>query len=123
VAAAGSQVLLADIDQTNATLSSYVDGVQRPLAGGEDAATAWLEKLLSRTMQQKASALIDLGGGDTTLRRLVAEVPDLVASLETAGIAPIAVYLVGPRTDDPSRLAGLEAGGFRPEATALLLTE
>lgn len=123
VALAGSQALLADMDQTNATLSSYVDGVQRPPAGGEDAATAWLEKLLGWAMQQRASALIDLGGGDITLRRLVADVPDLVASIEAAGIAPIAVYLLGPRTDDLSLLASLEAGGFHPKATALILNE
>lgn len=120
---AGRQVLIADVDRTNATLTSYFEGVQRPPEGDESSVSAWLEKLLTFVMTQKLSAYIDLGGGDTTLRRLVSEVRDLVAMLEASGITVVAAYLLGPQTDDLSPLATLEAAGFQPAATALVLNE
>jgi hypothetical protein len=120
---AGRQVVIADVDRTNATLTSYFEGVQRPPEGDESSVSTWLERLLSFIMAQRLSAYIDLGGGDTTLRRLVAEVSDLVAMLEAAGLAVVAAYLLGPQTDDLSPLATLEKAGFRPAATALVLNE
>jgi hypothetical protein len=72
---------------------------------------------------QRASAYIDLGGGDTTLRRLVVEVPDFVSRLDHGGIATVAAYMLGPQTDDLSPLATLEKAGFQPRATALVLNE
>jgi hypothetical protein len=120
---AGRQVLIADVDRTNATLTSYFEGVQRPPEGDESSVSAWLETLLTFAMAQKLSAYIDLGGGDTTLRRLVSEVRDLVAMLEASGITVVAAYLLGPQTDDLSPLATLEAAGFQPAATALVLNE
>lgn len=122
-AAAERRVLLVDLDRANATLASYFQGVQRPPAGDEAGVTAWLEKLLTFIMTEKAAALIDLGGGDTTLRRLVSEVPDLVATLETAGVAAVAIYMLGPQPDDLAPLATLEAAGFQPAATLLVLNE
>lgn len=122
-ATADASIVLADMDRTNATLSSYVAGVQRPPAGDEDVAAQWLEKLLIWAMRQKANVAIDLGGGDTTLRRLVAEIPDLADRLEGEGVTPVAAYLIGPPVDDLSPLATLEAGGFRPPATMLVLNE
>ena len=69
------RVLLADMDRTNATLSSYFADVQRPPDADEATVAKWLERLLTFVMTNKISALIDLGGGDTTLRRLVTEIP------------------------------------------------
>jgi hypothetical protein len=122
-AAAERRVLLVDLDRANATLASYFQDVQRPPAGDEAGVTAWLEKLLTFIMTEKAAALIDLGGGDTTLRRLVSEVPDLVATLEAAGVAAVAIYMLGPQPDDLAPLATLEAAGFQPAATLLVLNE
>jgi hypothetical protein len=121
--AADRRVLLVDLDRANATLASYFQGVQRPPAGDEAGVTAWLEKLLTFIMTEKAAALIDLGGGDTALRRLVSEVPDLVATLEAAGVAAVAIYMLGPQPDDLAPLATLEAAGFQPAATLLVLNE
>src|SRR3954462_14921209 len=61
---AGRQVLIADVDRTNATLTSYFEGVQRPPEGDESSVSAWLEKLLTFAMAQKLSAYIDLGGSE-----------------------------------------------------------
>lgn len=122
-AAAGRTVMLADMDRTNATLASYFEDVQRPPEGDEATVAKWLERLLGFVMTKKLSAYIDLGGGDTTLRRLVTEVPDLVATLDAAGIGPVAVYMLGPQTDDLSPLATLEQASFQPKATMLVLNE
>lgn len=120
---AGRPVVIADADRTNATLASYFEGVQRPPEGDEASVAAWLEKLMTFAMKEKVSAYIDLGGGDTTLRRLVSEVQGLVALLESSGVAVVAAYLLGPQTDDLSPLATLEAAGFQPPATVLALNE
>ena len=119
----GRSAVLADMDRTNATLSSYTSDVHRPPEGDEAAAARWLERLLAFVMENQANALIDLGGGDTTLRRLIAEMPDLPAMLEDAGVAPVAAYLLGPQPDDLSPLATLEHAAFRPAATVMVLNE
>ncbi len=74
-------------------------------------------------MRHMTSVVVDLGGGDTTLRRLVGQIPDLVPMLEAAGFAVVAVYTVGPQEEDLSPLATLEALGFQPRATAIVLNE
>jgi hypothetical protein len=122
-AAADRRIVLADLDRANATLASYFQDVQRPPAGDEAGVTVWLEKLLTFVMTRKATALIDLGGGDTTLRRLVSEVPDLVPTLDRDGITAVAIYMLGPQPDDLAPLATLEASGFQPAATLLVLNE
>jgi hypothetical protein len=123
VFAAGGRVLLADMDRTNATLSSYFADVHRPPDADDATVAKWLERLLTFVMTDKVGALIDLGGGDTTLRRLVTEIPDLTGMLDGAAIAPVAAYMVGPRPDDLAPLATLEGAGFHPPATVIVLNE
>ncbi len=74
-------------------------------------------------MDEKASAMVDLGGGDTALHKLLTAVPDLAEVLERAGVAPVAVYTLGPRVDDLAALASFEALGFKPAATVLVRNE
>ena len=52
--AAGRQALIADVDRTNATLSSYFENVQRPPEGDESSGAAWLEKLFTFVMAQNS---------------------------------------------------------------------
>jgi hypothetical protein len=40
--------------------------------------------------------------------------------MDDAGVAPVAVYTLGPRVDDLAALASFEAIGFRPGATVLV---
>ena len=122
-ASASRPVILADLDRTNATLASYFDGVQRPEEGDDATTGRWLERLLQHAGQKKLSAFIDLGGGDTSFTRLAAEVPDLADAVESGGAKVVAVYMLGPQTDDLAPLATLEAAGFQPTATALVLNE
>jgi hypothetical protein len=121
---AGRPVLLGDIDPTNASFSSYFEDVHRPPDAGDPAvAVRWLERFLQHAMTSDVSALVDLGGGSTTLNRLVDEVPSLADMLTTGDVAPVMLYMLGPQVDDLSPLATLEGRAFQPAATALVLNE
>ena len=74
-------------------------------------------------MKEKASALVYLGGGDTSLHRLLATMPDLAEVMEAEGVAPVAIHVIGSDPHDLVPLAAMEAAGFRPAATALVLNE
>lgn len=121
---AGTRLLLADMDPTNSTFSQYIDNVARPLEASDPALSLkWLDKLLQHALQQELSLLVDLGGGDTTLRRLVAQLPDLVEMFKAQGFAIILFYTIGPQEEDLSPLATMERLGFKPTATAVVLNE
>jgi hypothetical protein len=120
----GKSLLMADMDPTNDTFSKYVENVARPADASDPAiALRWLDKLLQHSMKQQSSVLIDLGGGDTTLRRLVSQLPDLVPLFEAHGFAVVVFHTVGPQEEDLSPLAILQGLGFRPTATAIVLNE
>jgi hypothetical protein len=74
-------------------------------------------------MEQKLNALIDLGGGNTSLSALLREMPDLAEVLAEGGIEPIAMHVIGPDLHDLVPLAVAEGEGFRPRATAVVLNE
>ena len=120
----GTPLLMADLDTTNDTFSRYIDKVARPPEAIDPAMSLkWLDRLLQHSLTQKISALIDLGGGDTTLRRLAVELPDLVALFEAQGFAVVLFHTVGPQEEDLSPLATLQGLGFKPTASAIILNE
>lgn len=119
----GREAMFAALDAQNRSLKGFLDGVLEPPSNDAAAVAKWLEKLLRHLMAGPHSALLDLGGGDTSLGRLLADVPDLADALENAGVSPVAVYTLGPRVDDLASLASFEARGFQPRATALVLNE
>jgi Zeta toxin len=121
---AGRSLIMADMDPTNDTFAAYVADVAR-LSDPSDPAMAlrWLNKLLQHALEKKSSLLVDLGGGDTVLRRLVAQTPDLVPMIEAGGAALVAFYTLGPQEEDLSPLAVMTGLGFRPTGTAIILNE
>ncbi len=120
----GTPLLMADLDTTNDTFSRYIDKVARPPETIDPAMSLkWLDRLLQHSLTQKISALIDLGGGDTILRRLAIELPDLVALFEAQGFAVVLFHTVGPQEEDLSPLATLQGLGFKPTASAIILNE
>jgi hypothetical protein len=121
---AGTTLLMADMDPTNDTFSKYIDNVARPHEASDPAlALKWLDRLLQHALQHRLSLLVDLGGGDTTLRRLVEQLPDLVEMAEAQGFAIVLFFTAGPQEEDLSPLATMEGLGFRPSATAIVLNE
>lgn len=122
-AAASAPVVCIDIDRTNATLSSYIEGVQRLPTVDDAGGLQWLQRGLDAIARSGASALVDLGGGDTILMKLVEEVPSLAGMLGEAGLEVVPAYLLGPQPDDLSPLATFAELGFAPRATVLVLNE
>jgi hypothetical protein len=116
----GNPLMLATVDPVNRELAQYFADTVSP--NTKDAA-AWLERLLAKIVETKWSAAIDFGGGDTSLPKLVEEVPDLLAVMDAADIAPVALYLLSPRVDDLTPLSEMQEAGFQPKATALVLNE
>jgi hypothetical protein len=119
----GGPAIFAAVDPENRELKDYFEAVHEPPTYDPAKVAKWLEDLFGHVMENKASACIDFGGGDTTLGRLVADSPDVVGMLEEAGVCPVAFYFLSPRLSDLSPLASLEEAGFRPRATALVLNE
>lgn len=120
----GTPLLMADLDTTNDTFSRYIDKVARPPETTDPSLSLkWLDRLLQHSLGQKISALVDLGGGDTTLRRLAVELPDLVALFEAQGFAVVLFHTVGPQEEDLSPLATLQRLGFKPTASCIILNE
>nr|WP_294557706.1 hypothetical protein [uncultured Rhodopila sp.] len=121
--AANRQTFFAAIDPENRELSNYFEGVHEPASFEPNAVLSWLEKFLAFAMDNKATAAIDVGGGDTSLGRLVASTPDIVQMAEDAGVAIVALYPLAPRLSDLSAMETLEKAGFQPKATAIVLNE
>lgn len=113
--------LAAALDPQNRSLTTFLNDVAQPPSTDPIAVARWAEELLGFIMAEQQSALLDMGGGDLSMGKLLEDVPDLTASLEEAGVHPVALYTLSPRVDDLGVLAGYEAQGFQPRATALIL--
>jgi hypothetical protein len=119
----GGAPILADVDPSNATFSAYFADVARPDTDNPAGVAAWLQELIEYCLRERQSALIDLGGGDTTLRSLAAEMPGLATHIEAAGMAPVMFHLTGPQPEDLLPALTLAARGFTPTAQALVFNE
>jgi hypothetical protein len=115
--------LMADIDPTNASFSSYFPDVSRPSGHDPAEVRTWVQRFIGYAVENKTTALIDLGGGDTALRSLLSEMPSLLAEVETAGLAVVAYYMCGPQPDDLAPVVTLASHGFTPKARALIFNE
>jgi len=122
MAEAGREALLAALDP-NRSLATWFDGVEMPPTSDGTQTARWLRELLGFLMQQPSSAVLDFGGGDTALAKLIDLAPAIAATMEAAGVIPVALYMVAPRQDDLASLESLEAAGFQPKATAIVLNE
>jgi hypothetical protein len=118
-----ANVVFAAVDPENRELADYFAGVQQPPSYDPVAVSKWVEQFLSWVMKNQRSAVIDFGGGDTSLTRLISEVPDIAEMMQGAGVHPVALYLLSPRLGDLSALGTLEAAGFGPKATAIIRNE
>src|SRR5574337_257098 len=120
---AEARMVVATADPLNRSLRLYRDNVVEPPSNDPAATADWTQALLLRCMELGASALLDLGGGDTSLHRLLQTVPDLATVLHDGGIEAVAVHVVGANPHDLVPLAETEAAGFQPAATALVCNE
>jgi hypothetical protein len=119
----GRSVVIADADRTNATLSAYFGSVETPPSADEADMRHWFAAFCEQQIERRLTALMDLGGGDLLLKQLAREI-GLADFLDTNGIQPVAVHLIGPDRDDLAYLRDVEQDElFAPEATILVLNE
>ena len=123
VLARGSKARLVAIDPENRELKDYYEGVLEPPTHDPAGIAQWLKTLLDVSMKEKASALIDTGGGDAALGSLIQRTDDMVKMMQDAGVEPVAIYPLSSRISDLSPLTTLEAAGFKPPATLIILNE
>ena len=113
--------VLVSVDHVNRDLALYHRQTLQPKGSEPAFVVAYLEKLFSRLLELKRSAVIDFGGGDTAMLTLLAQTPGLHTMLEEGGVEPVALYFLSPRVNDLIPVAAMERAGFRPRATALML--
>jgi hypothetical protein len=123
LASTDRQALMAALDPQNRSLATWFADVMQPETNDGVQTAKWLMDFLDYVMERKASAILDFGGGDTALAKLVHEAPDLNSMMTTAGVAPVACYMIGPRVEDLASLDALEQAGFQPQATLIVLNE
>jgi hypothetical protein len=119
----GGSPILADVDPSNAAFSRYFADVARPDTDTPAGVVTWLQELIEHCISEKQSAIIDLGGGDTTLRTLAAEMPGLTEQIEASGLSPVMFHLLGTQPEDLAPALTLSARGFTPKAQALVFNE
>lgn len=116
--AADGDPVLATVDASRPTLKRFFPGALSPRSA--EGAMLWLEKLLGRLIETRKTAAIDFSA-DMSLVPLLSQVPDLQQMMVGAGVEPVALYLLTPRSDDLTVLKSMEDTGFRPAATGLIL--
>lgn len=120
----GRQAILAALDPANRSLATWFEGVEQPPSSDGVQTARWLREFLTFLMTEKQhTAMLDFGGGDTALAKMVDAAPDIAVTMEDAGLAPIACYTLTSRPDDLAALDTLEAAGFQPKATVLIFNE
>lgn len=118
----GRDVVVADVDRTNATLSSYFEGVLCPPSADDRDVKEFLSTFIEQQIEKRFDAAIDLGGGDLILKQIARET-ELVSFLSSHGIKPVAIHCIGAAPDDLAYLQAVEDGLFAPEATILAINE
>src|SRR3954469_9268072 len=112
----GGSAVIAAADPVNRSLRMFLDNVAEPSTTEPDNVKNWLREMLEYAVQEKVSAIVDLGGGNTSLSALLAEMPNLADVLTDGGIEPVAVHVTGPDPHDLVTLAVTEAEGLRNTA-------
>ena len=115
------RVMLAALDPANRTLADFFEAIMQPPSSDPAEIGAWVRNLLRFVAKERFNAVLDFGGGDVSMARLVEAAPTIADTMENEGVALIATYVLSPRVDDLASLVTFERAGFRPRATALIL--
>lgn len=125
---AGRNVVIADGDLRNSTLSSlYPPGTEggalRPQSDDLVDMKDLFTTAMGRAVEEGASLVVDFGGGDRVMLEYGREL-SLVELSEGLGMQPLAVYVTGPEPDDFEHILSLwKSKVFRPEHALLVLNE
>ena len=120
--AAGRSVAIADGDRNNATLGSFYPDASSPAASDDVTVAAWMEEQAETTILSRGRLVLDMAGGDWSFATL-AERHAFNEVLPAEGVDLTAWYFLAGGRDDFETLAFMEALGFRPPRTAIVLNE
>ncbi len=119
----GAGITIWNADQLNTTHNLTVfhaDALQPKSSDFEDG-KAWLEERIQDQMEGQYDVMLDVGGGETPLSRLVREVP-IVSSAARQGIRVVLAHVIGPDQADVDYLKHyMKNDLFAPEATLIVL--
>ena len=120
----GRNPIIADGDPRSKTLSDMFPGeAASPPSEETGDVKLWLTSLLNQMVREKRSAVLDLGGGDKALMDFGRDLP-LVQFCERRGIAPVALFFMGPDDEDFRHVESIWSNGtFKPKRVALILNE
>jgi hypothetical protein len=97
--------------------------VLRPDHPDDQTVHDWLDDLVNQQAEDRATVILDMGGGDQVFKRFAQEL-ELAKLMDGAGIMPVALHLMGSDIDDLAYLQDVEqTGAFCPTATVLVLNE
>jgi hypothetical protein len=119
----GRDVIVADGDTRSRTLAGLFPEAVSPAADEMPDVKEWLSCILNRMVEERRSAVLDLGGGDRVLQEYGRDLL-LVEFCAEYGIEPLALYFLGPEEEDLKHVLAIwEAGYFRPKRTFLVMNE
>jgi hypothetical protein len=119
----GASFEIWDADKLNSTynMAMFHSAALQPSSSDREDVKEWLEQRCADLCETKNNAMLDVGGGDTPLARLVEDVP-IVSELENEGIRVVLVHVIGPELADLDYLERFqEESLFAPEATLIVL--
>jgi hypothetical protein len=119
----GRDVIVADGDTRSRTLAGLFPEATSPATDELPDVKEWLSGILNRMVEERRSAVLDLGGGDRVLQEYGRDLL-LVEFCDEYAIEPLALYFLGPEEEDLKHVLAIwEAGYFRPKRTFLVLNE
>jgi hypothetical protein len=103
----GRDVIVADGDTRSRTLAGLFPEAVSPATDELPDVKEWLSGILNRMVEERRSAVLDLGGGDRVLQEYGRDLL-LVEFCAEYGIEPLALYFLGPerRTSSTSCRSG-----------------
>ena len=119
----GRDVIVDDGDARSRTLAGMFPEAVSPASDELPDVKEWLSGILNRMVEERRSAVLDLGGGDRVLQEYGRDLL-LVEFCAEYGIEPLALYFLGPEEEDLKHVLSIwEAGYFRPKRTFLVMNE
>lgn len=117
---AGRHPLPADGDRTNQTLARYHARAVSPPSADDADVRGWVAGIVEGLLLHRHDTVLDLGGGDLTLKSLAREM-DLLAWLTSLAVEVVPVHVLGPSLDDVAYLQSVEEGGLLASPTTILV--
>jgi hypothetical protein len=120
---AGRDIVVADFDPRSKTLVDLFPTAVVPVSEELPDVKSEFMKLLNRMTKEKASSVVDFGGGDRFMLEFGRDLM-LVEYCARKKIDPVAIYVLGPEIEDLRHcLSIFDAGYFLPERMLIVFNE